>query len=274
MKQMKIFKNKLTLNKKINGIKNLSFVPTMGSLHNGHKYLIKKGKKIGNKILVSVYINPKQFNSRFDFSSYPRDIKKDLNFLKKLKVDYVYLPNSKDIYSFKTKHKIYQDKASSILCGKFRKTHFRGVLNVVNRLLEIIKPNYILLGNKDFQQMKLIEMHIKKRKIQTKVVPCKTIREKSGLAYSSRNNNLSIKEKKIASRVYKNLIKFKNIVKKNSNKFKIFDLIEIIKRLGVNKVEYVELLNIKNLQKPKNYKTNFNIFIAYYIRNIRLIDNV
>ena len=275
MKQMKIFKDNLTLKKKLSGIKRLSFIPTMGGLHDGHKYLIKKGKKLGKKTLVSIYVNPKQFNSKLDFKSYPRHIKKDLIILKKLKVDYVYLPNDKDIYSFKPRNKIYQNKFSKILCGKFRKTHFEGVLNVVNRFLEIIKPQYILLGKKDFQQMKLIEMHIKKRKINTKVIPCKTIRDKSGLAYSSRNKNLTIKGKIIASKIYHKLNKFKNIIKKDSNnKFRILNLNKQLMNLGITKIDYIELLNIKNLKKTKNFKGNFNIFIAFYIKKTRLIDNL
>ena len=175
---MKIFKNKLSLQKEISKDKCLSFVPTMGGLHKGHLYLIKKAKKKKCKICVSIFVNPTQFNKKNDFKNYPRNVKSDIKKLKKLRISYLYLPTYADIYSFKAKRNIYIDKFSKQLCGKFRKGHFAGVLNVVNRFLEIIKPKYIYLGLKDYQQLILIERHIIKNEIKTKVVRCKTIREK------------------------------------------------------------------------------------------------
>ena len=271
---MKIFKDRKYLNKEIYKTSNLGFVPTMGGLHNGHKYLIKKAKKRSQKVVVSIFINPKQFNSKKDFKNYPRNLKKDLNILKKLKVDYVYLPNNKDIFSFKTKKKIFEDRFSKKLCGKFRKTHFKGVLIVVNRLLEIINPKYLFLGNKDFQQLYLILMHIKKRKIDTKIVSCKTVREKNGIACSSRNFSLTKREKKIASNIYTYLKKKKKLIKINKQlKKQLISISNQVKRLGVSKLEYLELLNLKNLKKPLSSKNKFNIFLAYYVGNVRLIDN-
>ena len=272
---MKIFKDKQVLKNEISGLKNLCFVPTMGGLHNGHKSLIKKAGRFGRKILVTIFVNPKQFNSKKDFLSYPKEIKKDLIFLKKLKINYLYLPTFKDIYSFKTKHKIYEDKIGKTLCGKFRKSHFKGVLNVINRFLEIIKPRYIFLGKKDFQQLYLIQKHIKKKKIKTQVIQCKTIREKSGIACSSRNLNLNESEKRIASKVY-HLIKNEKFKIKKTKKIK-FDTKQIKRKImsyGVKKIDYLEYLNTSDLKKVKNFKSKFNIFIAYYLKNIRLIDNI
>jgi pantoate--beta-alanine ligase len=160
---MKIFKNKLNLQKEISKDNCLSFVPTMGGLHKGHLSLIKKAKRYKCKICVSIFVNPTQFNKRNDFKNYPRSLKSDIKELKKLKVNYLYLPTYADIYSFKTKRKIYIDKFSKQLCGKYRKGHFKGVLNVINRFLEIINPKYIFLGNKDLQQLILIDSHIKKK---------------------------------------------------------------------------------------------------------------
>jgi len=121
---MKIFKDKNKLQKEIFNKKSISFVPTMGGLHKGHIYLIKKSKKIANMNLVSIYVNPKQFNNKNDFLNYPINLKKDLNILQKLNVNYVYLPTYKDIYSFKPIKEIYLDKFSNKLCGKTRKDHF------------------------------------------------------------------------------------------------------------------------------------------------------
>ena len=157
---MKIFRKKILLQKNVLKQKDLSFVPTMGGIHRGHEKMIRIAKSRFKKVLVSIYINPKQFNSKKDFKSYPRKLKKDISILKRLKVDYLYLPNYSDIFSFKTKNKIYLHNFSKKLCGKYRKNHFKGVLNVVNRFLEIIKPKYILLGKKDFQQIFLISFII------------------------------------------------------------------------------------------------------------------
>ena len=271
---MKIFKNKLSLQKEISKDNCLSFVPTMGGLHRGHLSLIKKAKKYKCKICVSIFINPTQFNKKNDYKDYPRNIKSDIKKLKKLKVNYLYLPTYTDIYSFKTKNKIYIDKFSKQLCGKFRKGHFEGVVNVVNRFMEIIKPKYIYLGIKDFQQLTLIERHIKKNEINTKVIKCKTIREKNGVACSTRNLNLNNKQFAIASNIYKYLYSLSKKIKKNYKLFKINSIKKDLISLGANKIDYIEFLNIKNFNNNKSVKNRFRLFIAYYINNIRLIDNI
>ena len=263
---MKIFRQKTLLQKNISEVKNLSFVPTMGGLHKGHEKLIKIAKKRFKKVLVSIYINPKQFNSKNDFRSYPRNIKKDIHILKKLKVDYLYFPNYRDIFSFKSKNQIYLHDFSKKLCGKYRKGHFKGVLDVVNRFLEILKPKYILLGKKDFQQLFLIKKHIEKNKINTRVIECNTFREKNGIASSSRNQNLNKREIKNLSKI----IRFLKKNKKLMNRKKIF---KIIKKFDVKKIDYIELLNLKTLKKPKNKKSKFNIFLAFYLGKTRVIDN-
>ena len=184
------------------------------------------------------------------------------------------MPTYKDIYSFQTNNKIYVDKFSKQLCGKFRKGHFEGVLNVVNRFLEIIKPKYIYLGLKDFQQLTLIDRHISKNKIKTKVIKCKTIREKNGVACSTRNLNLNNKQLLIASNIYDYLI---NLKKKIQTNYKFFRK-NIIKRdlisLGATKIDYIENIDLKILQKKNTRKKRFKLFVAYYIKNIRLIDNI
>ena len=271
---MKIFKNKLNLRKEISKDNCLSFVPTMGGLHEGHLSLIKKAKKRKCKICVSIFINPTQFNKKNDYNNYPRNIKSDIKKLKKLKISYLYLPTYKDIYSFKIKNKIYKDKFSSQLCGKFRKGHFEGVLNVVNRFLEIIQPKYMYLGIKDYQQLVLIERHIKKNEIKTKVVKCKTIREKNGVVCSTRNINLNNDQFIIASNIYKYLSNFKKKIKKNYKLFKLNKIKKDLILLGATKIDYLENLNINKFTKKKNLKKKFKLFFAYYIKNIRLIDNI
>ncbi len=271
---MKIFKDKHTLQKEILKTKGISFVPTMGGLHKGHISLIKKSKKTRFKTLVSIFINPKQFNKKSEFRSYPRSAKKDIKQLKKLKINYLYIPTLKDIYGFKPKEKVYLDKFSKQLCGKFRKGHFEGVLNVINRFIEIIKPRYIFLGKKDYQQLYLIKKHIKKRKIKSKVIECQTIRENNGVACSSRNINLNNNQIKIASNVYFYLCNLKRKIKKNYSLFNRNKIKKDLINLGVKKIDYLENYDIKSFKKIKSQSKKFNIFIAYYIRNIRLIDNI
>ena len=271
---MKIFKDKHTLQKEISKTKGISFVPTMGGLHKGHISLIKQSKKSKFKTLVSIFVNPKQFNKKSDFRSYPRNTKRDIKLLKKLKIDYLYIPTFKDMYGFRPKNKIFLDKSSKKLCGKFRKGHFEGVLNVVNRFIEIIKPRYIFLGKKDYQQLFLIKKHIEKRKIKSKIIECKTIRESNGVACSSRNLNLSKSQMKIASNIFHYLKSLKTKIKKNYSLFKINKIKKKLIKLGANKIDYIEFYNIKNFKKSKKLNKNNRTFIAYFLNNVRLIDNI
>ena len=265
---MKIFKNRNKLQKEISDINNISFVPTMGGLHKGHISLIKKSKKYSKTNLVSIFVNPKQFNDKKDFLRYPRNLKKDLIILKKLNVDYVYLPTYKDIFGFKTSNKIYLDRFSKKLCGKFRKGHFKGVINVVNRFLEITKPKYLFLGEKDFQQLVLISKHINKNKIDTKIINGKTIRERNGIACSTRNRILTKRQLQIASNIYKILKKYKSLAIRNIRLLRIKCL-----EAGINKIDYIEAYNTKTLTKPKS-GNKYRIFIAFYLGKTRLIDNI
>ena len=270
---MKIFKDRHTLQKEILKTKGISFVPTMGGLHRGHISLIKKSKKSKFRTLVSIFVNPKQFDKKSDFRSYPRSTKKDIKLLKKLKINYLYIPTFKDLYGFKTAKSIYLDKFSKKLCGKFRKGHFEGVLNVVNRFIEIIKPKYIFLGRKDYQQLYLIKKHIEKKKIKSKVIECKTIRENNGIACSSRNINLNKNQVDIASNIYHYLCNLKKKIKKNYSLFNINEIKKDLRKLGASKIDYLENYNIKSFKKIERKSKKFNLFIAYYIKNIRLIDN-
>tara|TARA_A100001011_G_scaffold321063_1_gene341876 strand:- start:2073 stop:2888 length:816 start_codon:yes stop_codon:yes gene_type:complete len=270
---MRIIKKKKELFKIVN--KNeISFIPTMGSLHKGHAYLIKKAKLKNTKIIVSIFVNPKQFNSKKDFLSYPRNFLGDVKFLKKLNIDYLYNPNIKDIFSFKIKNKFFKNHFSKKLCGKFRPGHFNGVLNIVNRFLEILKPKYIYLGEKDFQQMKLIKDHIIQNKINTTVIQCKTVRYKNSIPYSSRNLNLNKDNIHKACKIF-NLIKKekKNIKKNRVKKINLNNLKNKIIKYGVKKIDYLESINVENFKNAKKYDENFKIFSAFYIDNVRLIDN-
>ena len=269
---MKILLNNDDLNEALNNVSNLGFVPTMGSLHKGHISLIKKSKKKSNKTLVSIFINPKQFNNKKDFRLYPRNNKKDLSILKKLNVDFVYLPSEKDIYNLKRKKKIKLNKKDKILCANYRKRHFEGVIDVMDRLTNIINPNYIFMGEKDFQQLYLVKNFIEK-KYKSKIISCKTIRNNNKLALSSRNLLLKKDQLINAEKLSQNLISFKKKLNRVKNIKKLLQnkKEQLNKIYNVN-IEYLELRNIINLKKTNNIKYS-KLFIAYYLDKVRLIDN-
>ena len=271
---MKIFRNKDNLIREISGLKDLGFIPTMGGIHKGHLSLVNKAKRKSNKVLVSLYVNAKQFNSKKDFKKYPRNFNKDINILKKNNVNYLYIPTDKDVYSFRTDVKIYLDDFSKILCGKFRHGHFKGVINIVNRFLQIIKPRLIYLGVKDFQQLSLIESHIIKNKIKTDVVHCATIRNNSGIALSSRNSELNKKNLINAAQIYKFIQNNKKLILNKILNKKKSEIVNKLIKLGADKVDYIECINLDKKKICTNSKYKFNVFVAYYIKNIRLIDNL
>ena len=269
---MKLIKLKTDLIKAIEFDKRLGFVPTMGSLHEGHKALIKTSQKNCKKTLVSIFINPTQFNNKKDYKTYPKNLKKDLSYLRKLNVDYIYLPTIKQIYS-KKNDEIKLNKSQNILCAKFRKGHFEGVLDVLDRFVELISPQKLFMGEKDFQQFFLVKNYIEK-KYDTKVYACKTIRDKNKLALSSRNFLLNKRSFNESGIITKKLLKLKNKINRNRKNCQklISDLKKELSKNFDIKIEYLECRNTQNLS-TSILKKPFKLFVAYYINNVRLIDN-
>jgi len=269
---MIIFKSINKLNKEVNFKAKIGFVPTMGSLHNGHISLIKSSKKICKKTLVSIFVNPSQFDKKNDLKKYPRNLKRDIEILKKLKVDYLLIPKVKEVYRNKKNTKIKLNKNDKIMCALYRPGHFEGVLAVINQFLQSFKPKHVFFGEKDYQQQFLIKKFVK-NKFKTKIFSCPTIRDKNKVALSSRNILLNKNDIKKSSFIADLLLKFKNKMKKNislkKNFNNIFFKINCIKNI---KIQYLEIRNKNNLSKNYN-KNNFKIFLAYYNKKIRLIDN-
>ena len=269
---MKTLLNNIDLNEALFGNSNIGFVPTMGSLHDGHISLIKKSLILSNKTIVSIFVNPNQFNNKEDFKKYPRNIKNDLKILKKLKVDFVYLPKITDIFKSANEFKIKLKKKDKILCAKYRKGHFEGVIDVMIRLTQIVNPSKIFMGQKDFQQLLLVKRYIEKN-FKSKIVSCKTIRDKNKLALSSRNILLNKNNLNKAGKVATNLISFRKELFKKKNLKSLISIKknELTKKYNI-KIDYLEIRNIKNLKLTNRVK-NAKIFIAYYINKVRLIDN-
>ena len=269
---MKILLNNDDLNEALYNVRNVGFVPTMGSIHRGHLSLIKRSLNECNRTIVSIFVNPTQFNNKNDYKNYPKNSQKDLSILKKLKIDFLYMPKKNDVYNFKRKSLIRLNKKDKVLCARFRKGHFEGVIDVMDRLTGLIRPKKIFMGEKDYQQLYLVRKYLKKHH-RSKIIGCKTIREKNKLALSSRNLRLSKTQLIKASKLIKNLMNIKKKFKKkdNFNNILYYKKKELSKLYNV-KIEYLEFRNIKNL-KLSNKLKNSKIFLAYYLNKVRLIDN-
>jgi pantoate--beta-alanine ligase len=230
--------------------KKLGFVPTMGALHKGHASLVEKSVKENDITVVSIFVNPTQFNDPKDLQNYPRTFEDDLRMLKKLKADYLFYPDYKEIYSDNYRYTVSENDLSKILCGAFRPGHFDGVLTVIMKLLNIIRPNCAYFGEKDFQQFKLIEGMAQAFFLDMEIIPCPTLREDDGLAMSSRNTLLSPEERIFA-------LNFPRILKSNKTNDKIKTKLE---SLGF-RVDYIEDYAGRRLG-------------AVHVGKVRLIDNV
>ena len=269
---MKIITSIFDLNKEIKNYKNIGFVPTMGGIHEGHKSLIKASQSKKRMTIVSIFVNPTQFNKKDDFKKYPRNIQNDIAILKKLNVEYLFTPNAKDMYKFKAK-KFNLKKKDKILCAKFRAGHFEGVLNVMNRLLTIIKSKDLYMGEKDYQQLYLIKKFLSK-KFKLRINSCPTIRINNKIALSTRNKLLNKRSFKKASEIASFLKKIKYRSKSQASKLAL-NLPNYKKELENKykiKIDYLEFRDEKNL-KLNNFKNKYRLFVAYEIDNIRLIDN-
>ena len=259
------------LNKKIIG-----YVPTLGGLHEGHLKLIRFAKKNSDIVIVSIFLNPIQFNSKKDFQSYPKNILQDKKKISLEKVDILYVPSIKQIFPEKKIKKINASRIAKKLCGKFRKGHFDGVVTVLKRLFLQVSPNIAFFGEKDFQQIKVVKDFIKKYKIKIQILTFPTVRDKKGLAFSSRNRLLNKKQKKIAAylfKIIKDILKKVLIEPKKIDEFEKWGKQKLLD-YGFNHVDYLEICNENNLSKLSLSKENIRVFVAAKLGKIRLIDNI
>ena len=270
-----IIKSHLSKLKKEGNI--IGFIPTMGALHNGHLSLIKKSISENNFTVVSIFVNPTQFDNSEDLKNYPCNIKNDISLLKSISDDIIlFNPDSEEVYSEGVQsHQFNFNGLDKHMEGKYRVNHFQGVATVVNKLLSIVESDNVYFGEKDFQQLKIIENLVCEKKINTKVVRCDTVRGIDGLALSSRNNKLSFSSKKIA----RNLFKALNFAKE---KFNTLDIVEIEKKVTEQlsahseiKLDYFIIADEEKLE-PSISRNNkkYRAFIAAYISGVRLIDNI
>lgn len=255
----------------------IGFVPTMGALHEGHLELVKKAKQNSNIIVVSIFVNPTQFNNKEDFENYPNSISKDLELLDQTGVDLVFVPSNQEIYPSQPSLSFDFGKIERVLEGAFRPGHFNGVAIVVSKLLNIVKPHRVYFGQKDLQQVMIVRRLVEDLSFNTEIVIIPTVRESDGLAMSSRNLRLSLEQRLIAPLIYKSLHFAKDELLNGNNWLAIREKINLmfIEEPGVE-LEYFELVSTERFEllDEVNKQSGIAICTAAYIGNIRLIDNI
>jgi pantoate--beta-alanine ligase len=261
----------------LNKATSIGFVPTMGALHKGHLSLIERARKENDLVVVSIFVNPTQFDKQEDLINYPKTIDKDLSLLKSVYCDIVFAPSANEIYSNNIESQSFSfDGLEFQMEGKFRDGHFNGVGTIVKRLFEIVKPTKAYFGEKDFQQLQIIRNMVKNHQIPVKIVGCDIYREDDGLAMSSRNARLTKAHRDAAPFIYKTL-------KEAKKKFGTKNALEIVNWVEneFNKqplltLEYFEIADEETLQTIKNKKPKqkYRAFIAVFAGEIRLIDNI
>jgi len=256
----------------------LGLVPTMGALHSGHESLVKRAVAENDKVVVSIFINPTQFNNKEDLKKYPKTLEADLLLLQKISGDIIiFTPTAKEIYDNKVQSKSYDfEGLDKIMEGAFRDGHFNGVGTIVEAFLHLIKPDRAYFGEKDFQQLQIIKKLVEIRKIPVEIIGCPIVREASGLAMSSRNERLSKTVRQNASFIYKTLLTAKEKFGTKSAKFTMNWVEERFKKHPDLQLEYIEIADVDTLTpvQRKNNKLKYRAFIAVYADGIRLIDNI
>lgn len=277
---MLIFTEIKSLQQKIKSLKNgttIGFVPTMGALHEGHLSLVEMAKKENDIVVVSIFVNPTQFDNADDLINYPKTIEKDLSLLKSFNCDIVFTPTPEEIYADDIQSQSFDfDGLEFQMEGKFRAGHFNGVGTIVERLFTVVRPHKAYFGEKDFQQIQIIRKMVEKRKLTVQIIACPIHREKDGLAMSSRNMRLTKELRAAAPFIYETLKKAKaefgtknasEVIKWVENEFKNHPILRL---------EYVEIADEDTLLpvETKNPSKKYRAFIAVFAGNVRLIDNI
>lgn len=277
---MKVFNTVTEVTEHINQLKNndkkIGLIPTMGALHKGHMSLIDTAKEQTDCVVVSIFVNPKQFNNPSDLEGYPRTVEQDLKILENQGCDIVFCPNESAIYP-----KNYQLLPLQLgfldesMEGKYRPGHFVGVVNVVHRLFEIVQPDKAFFGRKDFQQVAVIKFMVDEFNLPVEVVSCETYREKSGLAFSSRNMRLTEKQKGDAKIIYETLSRGRKLALTHTPEETSKKMKSHLNNDGKLELEYLEIVDPKNLRPLKqDWVPGATACIAAYCGEIRLIDNL
>jgi pantoate--beta-alanine ligase len=277
---MQIFKKKNALIHCLSSLKEknklIGFVPTMGALHKGHQSLVKNSIENNDVTVVSIFVNPTQFNNPDDLKKYPKTVKEDLELLKNTGCDFVFIPTVEEIYAQTVVSKSYFfDGIENQMEGKFRKGHFDGVATIVQTFFEIIKPDTAYFGEKDFQQLQVVKKLAEKENLPIKVIGCPIYRENDGLAMSSRNIRLSKEQRSEAPFIYQTLKKVVGFAKTKSVK-EMYEFVKNEFAATSLELEYFTIAEENTLSEVLeiNFAKKTRAFIAVNIGGIRLIDNI
>jgi len=256
--------------------KTIGFVPTMGYLHEGHLSLVRCAKKENDLVVVSIFVNPTQFGKGEDYDKYPRDLERDLKLLEGEGVNIVFAPPVEDMYPPNYSTFVEETKLSRLWEGEFRPGHFRGVCTVVTKLFNIVKPDRAYFGEKDYQQLKVIQKMVKDLNMDIEIIGCPVVREKDGLAMSSRNTYLTPEEREQATAIYKSFLLAEKLVKegvKDARKVEE-EIKKFLKGFPLIKgIDYVAIVDPETLEPVDEIKGGERILVAVRMPSARLIDN-
>lgn len=253
--------------------KKIYFVPTMGNLHDGHLSLLEYAQKKKQFLIVSIFVNPLQFDSKKDFKKYPRTIKNDLKILKQFNIDTIFLPENN--FSKENLSTVNIESLTNKLCGADRPGHFVGVATIILKFLNLIQPDFLMLGQKDYQQILVIRQIIKDFFFKTKIIELPIIRNNNGLALSSRNILIPYKKKELTKNIFLTLKLISDEIKNTGLKItKIQFYKKKLLMSGIEKINYLEILNESDLSNVADKPCFARIFISVTISGIKLIDNI
>ncbi len=278
---MKIIKSKKELQSEIGILKasgkSIGFVPTMGALHTGHKSLVERCAAENNVCVVSIFVNPTQFNNTEDLEKYPRNLDQDAELLESIGCQVVFAPESNEMYEPQELTAPFDfdfGQLDKVMEGKYRPGHFNGVVQVVSKLIQLVQPDKAYFGEKDFQQLAIIHRMVKLMDLKVEIVDCPIVREPSGLAMSSRNARLSEADRKKAEEIYKVLSESRNFAALLSPIELTQWVEELIDLVPGLEVEYYEIVNTSTLQTVYSWSEPSVGCIAVYCGDVRLIDNI
>lgn len=259
--------------------KSIGLVPTMGALHKGHLSLVKNSISNNDITVVSIFVNPTQFNNPNDLASYPRTVEKDLELLQTVGCDVVFAPEADDIYSKSETDSRFEfdfEGLDKVMEGKFRPGHFNGVVQIVSKLFDLVRPNRAYFGEKDFQQLAIIRLMTRRYNLPIEIVPCPIVREDSGLALSSRNSLLKDNEKQVASHIYAVLNESRQFVPQTEVEELKQCVIAAIEQKPELKVEYFDIVDGHTLKSIGKWDESDYVVgcITVFCGDVRLIDNI
>lgn len=256
--------------------KTVGFVPTMGALHNGHLQLVRQCVSENGCSVVSIFVNPTQFNDKNDLLKYPRTLDKDCELLKSVDCEFVFAPSVEEIYPEEDFRIFDLGIAAEVMEGRFRPGHFNGVAQIVSKLFDIVKPDRAYFGEKDFQQIAVIRNMVKLINSPVEIISCPIVREKDGLAMSSRNTRLNDEQRKNATKISETLLESRKFVGNKSIAETIAYVIDTLNRVPEIEVEYFEIVDGNTLLSVNDWKQSSYIVgcITAYCGEIRLIDNI